>query len=78
MALAALAGCSAGLAPNLQLTRVLHRTLTRLDEPQFGSGLVGFSGLRYFGDPRAGYEQFCRLGVDGVFSEFPDTAIAAR
>jgi glycerophosphoryl diester phosphodiesterase len=32
----------------------------------------------YSGDPRAEYLQFFRLGVDGVFSEFPDTAIAAR
>jgi glycerophosphoryl diester phosphodiesterase len=32
----------------------------------------------YSGDPHAEYLQFFRLGVDGVFSEFPDTAIAAR
>lgn len=32
----------------------------------------------YLGDPRAEYHQFFRLGVDGVFSEFPDTAAAAR
>ena len=32
----------------------------------------------YSGDPRTEYLQFFRLGVDGVFSEFPDTAIAAR
>jgi glycerophosphoryl diester phosphodiesterase len=32
----------------------------------------------YSGDPHAEYQQFFRLGVDGVFSEFPDTAIAAR
>lgn len=32
----------------------------------------------YSGDPRAEYLQFFRLGVDGVFSEFPDTAISAR
>ncbi|TXT32825.1 MAG: glycerophosphoryl diester phosphodiesterase [Rhodocyclaceae bacterium] len=32
----------------------------------------------YLGDPRAEYRQFFRLGVDGVFSEFPDTAVAAR
>jgi glycerophosphoryl diester phosphodiesterase len=32
----------------------------------------------YLGDPHAEYRQFYRLGVDGVFSEFPDTAIAAR
>jgi glycerophosphoryl diester phosphodiesterase len=32
----------------------------------------------YLGDPHAEYLQFYRLGVDGVFSEFPDAAIAAR
>jgi glycerophosphoryl diester phosphodiesterase len=32
----------------------------------------------YLGDPRAEYLQFFRLGVDGVFSEFPDTATSAR
>jgi glycerophosphoryl diester phosphodiesterase len=30
----------------------------------------------YRGDPRAEYLQFFRLGVDGVFSEFPDVAAA--
>lgn len=32
----------------------------------------------YHGDPQAEYLQFFRLGVDGVFSEFPDTAFEAR
>jgi len=32
----------------------------------------------YSGDPEAEYRQFFQLGVDGVFSEFPDTAVAAR
>ena len=32
----------------------------------------------YQGDPQAEYLQFFRLGVDGVFSEFPDTAVTAR
>lgn len=32
----------------------------------------------YGGDPLEEYRQFYRLGVDGVFSDFPDTAIAAR
>ena len=32
----------------------------------------------YHGDPQAEYLQFFRLGVDGVFSEFPDTAFKAR
>jgi glycerophosphoryl diester phosphodiesterase len=30
------------------------------------------------GDPVNEYLQFFRLGVDGVFSDFPDTAVAAR
>jgi glycerophosphoryl diester phosphodiesterase len=32
----------------------------------------------YRGDPQAEYLHFFRLGVDGVFSEFPDTAVMAR
>jgi len=32
----------------------------------------------YKGDPQAEYLQFFQLGVDGVFSEFPDTAVTAR
>lgn len=33
---------------------------------------------RYHGDPVAEYLEYFRLGVDGVFSDFPDTAIRAR
>jgi glycerophosphoryl diester phosphodiesterase len=32
----------------------------------------------YKGDPKEEYKQFFRLGVDGVFSDFTDTALAAR
>ncbi len=32
----------------------------------------------YQGNPAAEYLEFFRLGVDGVFSDFPDTAAAAR
>lgn len=32
----------------------------------------------YQGDPKAEYLQFYRLGLDGLFSDFSDTAIAAR
>ena len=32
----------------------------------------------YGGDPAAEYHQFFELGVDGLFSDFPDTAVAAR
>lgn len=30
------------------------------------------------GDPKAEYKAFYRLGVDGLFSDFPDTALKAR
>jgi glycerophosphoryl diester phosphodiesterase len=39
---------------------------------------LGTLAADYGGDPRAEYLQFFRLGIDGVFSEFPDTAIEAR
>ncbi len=32
----------------------------------------------YKGDPKAEYTKFFQLGVDGVFADFPDTAVAAR
>ncbi len=32
----------------------------------------------YKGDPKEEYKQFFRLGVDGLFSDFTDTALAAR
>jgi glycerophosphoryl diester phosphodiesterase len=32
----------------------------------------------YRGDPQAEYLQFFRMGVDGVFADFPDTARTAR
>lgn len=32
----------------------------------------------YKGDPKAEYKRFYALGVDGLFSDFPDTAVSAR
>lgn len=32
----------------------------------------------YNGDPKAEYKKMFEIGVDGVFSDFPDTAVAAR
>lgn len=37
-----------------------------------------FLTVDYQGDPIAEYKQFYELGVDGVFSDFPDTALKAR
>ena len=34
--------------------------------------------LDYNGNPKNEYKRFFELGVDGVFSDFPDTAVAAR
>jgi len=41
------------------------------NEPKFQAALSG-------GDPIAEYKAVYAMGVDGVFSDFPDTAIAAR
>jgi len=32
---------------------------------------------KYAGDPHAEYREFLRLGVDGLFTDFPDVAVAA-
>ena len=32
----------------------------------------------FAGNPEAEYELFFRLGVDGLFSDFPDTAVSVR
>lgn len=37
-----------------------------------------FLAADYGGDPAAEYRQFFALGVDGVFSDFPDAAVAVR
>jgi glycerophosphoryl diester phosphodiesterase len=34
--------------------------------------------FNYQGDPKAEYLQYYRLGIDGLFSDFTDTAVAAR
>ena len=33
---------------------------------------------RYAGDPKAEYAEYFALGIDGVFSDIPDPAVAAR
>lgn len=38
----------------------------------------GFLPKEYAGDPRKEYERFYKAGVDGVFSDFPADAVAAR
>ena len=36
-----------------------------------------FLAAQYAGDPSAEYRQFAALGIDGLFSDFPDHAVAA-
>jgi glycerophosphoryl diester phosphodiesterase len=37
-----------------------------------------YLALDYQANPEAEYEQFFQLGIDGVFSDFPDTAVRVR
>lgn len=68
---------SGALAPANGLVRDAHAAGLRVhpytfrDEPRHLAKVYG-------GDPVAEYEQFFRLGVDGVFSDHPDTAVRAR
>ena len=52
-------------------TDLFVHAYTFRDEPQFQKACFG-------GDPMAEYKAFYALGIDGVFSDFPDSAIAAR
>jgi glycerophosphoryl diester phosphodiesterase len=70
-------GAGGALEPASTLVRDAHAAGLRVhpytfrDEPRHLAG-------EYGGDPVAEYLQFYRLGVDGVFSDFPDTALRAR
>ncbi len=37
-----------------------------------------FLAAEYVEDPEREYDQFLSLGVDGIFSDFPDAAVQAR
>ncbi|GAB7080486.1 glycerophosphodiester phosphodiesterase [Megalodesulfovibrio paquesii] len=50
---------------------LLVATYTMRNEPRY-------LAKDYNGDPEAEYLQYYKLGVDGVFSDFPDTALKAR
>lgn len=66
-----------GAAPASALVRDAHAAGLRVhaytfrDEPRH-------LAKGYGGDPAAEYREFFRLGVDGVFSDHPDTAVRAR
>ena len=59
------------LVKNAHGAGLLVHPYTFRNEPQF-------LGADYGGDAKKEYIQYYKLGVDGVFSDFPDTAIAAR
>ena len=42
------------------------------------TGEAQYLAKEYGGDPAKEYRQFFEIGVDGLFSDFPDTALAAR
>jgi glycerophosphoryl diester phosphodiesterase len=68
---------SGALSPATSLIRDAHAAGLRVhpytfrDEPRHLAKAYG-------NDPVAEYEQFFRLGVDGVFTDQPDTALRAR
>lgn len=49
-----------------------------LVHPYTFRGEAQYLAKDYGGDPAKEYQQFFALGVDGLFSDFPDTALAAR
>ena len=53
-----------------ELGLLVHAYTFRNDPP--------FLDSKYQGDPLKEYYEYFNLGVDGVFSDFPETAIEAR
>ncbi len=70
-------GTEQPLSPPSALVAAAHRVglfvyaWTFRDEPRYHA-------RDYRGDPVAEYVEYFRLGIDGVFSDFPDTAAKAR
>ncbi|HEX7013633.1 MAG TPA: glycerophosphodiester phosphodiesterase [Steroidobacteraceae bacterium] len=54
-----------------------HRAGLRVHAYTFRNELTTLAP-QYGGDPEAEYRQFYSLGLDGVFTDFPDTALAVR
>jgi glycerophosphoryl diester phosphodiesterase len=59
------------LIPRAHRRGLLVHTWTFRNEPKY-------LAADYGGDPLREYRQFFRLGIDGVFSDFTDTAVEAR
>jgi glycerophosphoryl diester phosphodiesterase len=71
------AGPDGRLLPPTSLVADAHAARL-LVHPWTFRGDGSFLAPEYGGDPGKEYDQFFSLGVDGLFSDFPDTAIQAR
>lgn len=71
------AGSDSRLLPSTSLVADAH-AVRLLVHPWTFRGDGSFLAADYDGDPGREYEQFFFLGVDGLFSDFPDTAVKAR
>jgi glycerophosphoryl diester phosphodiesterase len=91
--LAKIAGYADGIGPDKRLIVPINdrgqlQTPTSLVDDAHLAGLLvhpwtfrsdhPFLAPEYEGDPQKEYDQFFSLGVDGVFSDFADTAVHAR
>lgn len=65
------------LTPATQLVQLAHEAGLFVHAYTFRNEKGTLAGP-YNGDPVNEYRQFFALGVDGVFSDFPDTAVAGR
>lgn len=63
--------------PPSALIDLPHKSGLLVHAYTFSNG-PGTLSSTYNGDPKNEYIQYYLLGVDGVFSEFSDTAVAAR
>lgn len=76
-----------GIGPNKRLILPLPGAATSVVSDAHAAGLLvhvwtfrsdaPFLHAQYGGDHAAEYRQFAQLGIDGVFSDFPDHAVAA-
>ena len=91
--LAGIAGYADGIGPNKRLIVPadadgrLHPASSLVDDAHRAGLLVHpwtfrndppFLSYEYGSDPAREYEQFFALGIDGLFSDFPDTAVRVR
>ncbi|HET9211557.1 MAG TPA: glycerophosphodiester phosphodiesterase [Thermoanaerobaculia bacterium] len=71
------AGPDGRLLPSTSLVADAHAARLLVHPWTFRSD-GSFLAPEYRGDPGKEYDQFFSLGVDGLFSDFPDTAVKAR